>query len=158
MSTLINGFAQQGLMLPKSCAELHRFFREYVVLTDKSGALVGCAGLRVYRPDLAEIVGLAVSDEWQGSGLGGVLVDRTIDEARSLGITRVFAMTLQEGVFRSRGFHVVPRNSLPEKVAGDCHGCDRSAGCREIAMVLELEPAAAPARVHNRRLRILKDA
>jgi amino-acid N-acetyltransferase len=156
MSALINGFAQQGLMLPKSCGELHRFFREYVVLTDKSGALVGCAGLRVYRPDLAEIVGLAVSEEWQGKGLGGVLVARLIEEARSLGITRVFAMTLSEGVFRGRGFQVVPRSSLPDKVSADCNGCDRRAGCREIAMLLNLETATPL--VNNRRLRILTDA
>jgi amino-acid N-acetyltransferase len=156
MSALINGYARRMLMLPKSLAELQRNFREYVVLTDRSGALVGCAGLRVYRPELAEIVGLAVSEAWQGKGLGGVLIDRLIEEARVLGIARVFAMTLQEGVFRGHGFRVVPRSSLPEKVAADCKGCDRRVGCREIAMLAELHPPSMSSARSGRRLRILK--
>jgi amino-acid N-acetyltransferase len=142
MAALINGYAAQGLMLPKSEAELCRFFREYVVLTDKSGAIVGCAGLRVYRPELAEIIGLAVSPEWQGKGLGGVLVDRLVGQARGLSIGRVFAMALTPGVFGSRGFRVVARETVPEKVAADCRGCDRRIGCREITMLLDLNAAA----------------
>jgi amino-acid N-acetyltransferase len=142
MATLINGYAAQGLMLPKSEAELCRFFREYVVLTDGSGAVVGCAGLRIYRPELAEIIGLAVSPEWQGKGLGGVLIDRLVGQARGLGIARVFAMALAPGVFGSRGFRIVPRETLPEKVAADCRSCDRRIGCREVAMLLDLSAAA----------------
>jgi amino-acid N-acetyltransferase len=166
MAALINAYASQGLMLPKSEAELCRFYREYMVLTDKSGVIVGCAGLRVYRPELAEIIGLAVSPEWQGKGLGGVLVDRLIGQARGLGIARVFAMALQPGVFGSRGFVAVSRETLPEKVAADCRGCDRRVGCREIAMLLDLQAAAValmpPAErarktVGSRRLRVIRN-
>ena len=143
MATMINRFAAQGLMLPKSTTELARNFREYVVLTGPDG-VVGCAGLRVYSSDLAEIVGLAVREDWQRRGLGPRLVAHLIEQARGLGIKRVFAMALKGDLFESLGFRTIPREWLPEKVAADCKGCARRAGCREIALVTDLDPEVAP--------------
>lgn len=143
MSTMINRFAAQGLMLPKSTAELARFFREYVVLTGPNG-VVACAGLRVYSPELAEIVGLAVHEDWQGGGLGPRLVEHLLEEARRLGIKRVFAMALEDGFFHPLGFRTIPREWLPEKVAADCKGCARRVGCKEIAVIADMDPEVAP--------------
>jgi amino-acid N-acetyltransferase len=143
MSAMINRFAAEGLMLPKSTAELARSFREYVVLTGPDG-VVACAGLRVYSPGLAEIVGLAVHEDWQGRGLGPRLVAHMVEQARALGIKRVFAMALQGGLFHTLGFRTIPREWLPEKVAADCKGCARRAGCREIALVADLDPEVGP--------------
>jgi amino-acid N-acetyltransferase len=143
MSAMINRFAAQGLMLPKSTTELARSFRDFVVLTGPDGA-VACAGLRVYTPELAEIVGLAVHEDWQGRGLGPRLVAHLMEEARRLGIKRVFAMALKPGLFEGLGFRTIPREWLPEKVAADCRGCARRAGCREIALTTELDPEVAP--------------
>jgi amino-acid N-acetyltransferase len=152
MSAMINRFAAQGLMLPKSTAELARSFRDFVVLAGPDGA-VACAGLRVYTPELAEIVGLAVHEDWQGRGLGPRLVAHLIEEARRLGIKRVFAMALRPGLFEGLGFRTIPREWLPEKVAADCKGCARRAGCREIALVTELDPETKPLGPPRRRKR-----
>ena len=143
MAMMINRFAAQGLMLPKSPAELSRSFREYVVLTGPDG-VVACAGLRVYSPDLAEIVGLAVHEDWQGQGMGPCLVTQLVEEARRLGIKRVFAMALQDRFFHPLGFRTIPREWVPEKVAADCRGCARRVGCKEIAVIADLDPSAAP--------------
>jgi amino-acid N-acetyltransferase len=143
MSDMINRFAAQGLMLPKSTAELARTFREFVVLNGPDG-VVACAGLRVYTPQLAEIVGLAVHEDWQGRGLGPRLVAHLVDEARRLGIKRVFAMALKGDLFETLGFRTIPREWLPEKIAADCKGCARRVGCREIALVADLDPGLAP--------------
>ena len=157
MAGLINGYAEQGLMLPKSPSELYRHLREYLVLTGPEGEVVGCGGLRIYRPELAEIVGLAVARGWQGLGFGSALVDRLGEIADGLGIPSVFAMTLDEGFFRRMGFHTVPRNALPDKLHGDCRGCSRKPGCSEIAMLKALrdEGGSARPRGRGRRLRVL---
>jgi amino-acid N-acetyltransferase len=153
MSSMINRFAAQGRMLPKSPAELARSFREYVVLCGPEG-VVACAGLRVYSSELAEIVGLAVHEDWQGRGLGPRLVLHLVEEARRLGLKRVFAMALEDGFFHPLGFRTVPREWLPEKLAADCRACARRVGCREIAVIAdladELAPLGPPARKRGR--------
>ncbi len=140
MSALINGYAAQGLMLPKSVPELCRFFREYRVATSSSGELLACGGLRIYTPDLAEIVGLAVAPASQGRGLGRVLVEELTEDARRLGIGRIFAMTFEADFFGRLGFHPVTRDSIPEKMAADCRSCARRVGCQEIAVARTLAP------------------
>jgi amino-acid N-acetyltransferase len=143
MASMINRFAAQGRMLPKSPAELARSFREYAVLCGPEG-VVACAGLRVYSSELAEIVGLAVHEDWQGRGLGPRLVLHLVEEARRLGLARVFAMALEDRFFHALGFRTVPREWLPEKVAADCRGCARRVGCKEIAVIADLDPELAP--------------
>ncbi|MBW3533784.1 MAG: GNAT family N-acetyltransferase [Gemmatimonadetes bacterium] len=156
MADIINGYAARGLMLPKAPAELHRLFREYVVVADGE-RVVACGGLRVYSPALAEIVGLAVVGGQEGRGLGRRVVSTLLDEARALALARVFAMTLQEGFFHRMGFRTTSLKRLPEKTAADCRGCARRAGCREIAVVLDLVPRWVRASTGRRALAVLQD-
>ena len=156
MARLINGYAEQGLMLPKSTHELYRLLREYLVVVGPDDHVVACGGLRIYRPELAEIVGLAVRQQWQGRGLGGTLIDRLVVEAEQFGIPQVFAMTLDERFFQRRGFRSVPREWLPEKLGGDCRGCARQPGCREIAVLRSLRGEPERPAVRGRRLRVLR--
>jgi amino-acid N-acetyltransferase len=144
MAAMINRFAARELMLPKSSAELYRAFREYVVLTGPAGEVVACAGLRIYSPELAEIIGLAVHEGWQRRGLGPRLVAHLIEEGRRIGVRRVFAMALRPAFFEALGFRTIQREWLPEKIAGDCRACDRRAGCVEVALITELDAEAAP--------------
>ena len=127
MADMINRFAARELMLPKSSAELFRAFREYVVFTGPTGEVVACAGLRIYSGEMAEIVGLAVHEDWQRRGLGPRLVAHLLEEGRRVGVRRVFAMALQPGFFEALGFRAIPREWLPEKVAADCRSCADSA-------------------------------
>jgi len=139
IARLINGFAERGLMLPKSEPELCRQIREYVVATDRRGTVLGCGGLRLYSRERAEIVGLAVDESCHGTGLGGALVDALLLEARSMGLGTVFALTLEEGFFRRKGFRTVPRTAIPEKLAADCASCFKREHCREVAVLRDLD-------------------
>jgi amino-acid N-acetyltransferase len=105
---------------------------------------VACAGLRIYSAEMAEIVGLAVHEDWQRRGLGPRLVAHLLEEGRRVGVRRVFAMALKPGFFEALGFRTIPREWLPEKVAADCRGCARRAGCEEVALITELDAQAAP--------------
>ena len=137
MVELLDGYAAQGLVLPRSADQVARHFREFVVAEDARG-IVGCSALRVYSAELGEVCALAVAARSQGTGVGRRMVEALLAEARMLRLRRVFAMTLQEGFFGRLGFVSVPLESIPEKVAADrAEGIDRLV-CPKLAMVREL--------------------
>ena len=134
---LINGFARQELMLPKTIEQLSRNFREFVV-AERDGRVLGCAALRVYTPQLAELGSLAVSQSAQGLGLGAKLVAAVEEQAELHGIGTVFALTLQDVFFHKQGYRTVPKEMFPLKVWADCRACPKLHACDEIAVVKEL--------------------
>ena len=134
---LINGFAKQELMLPKTVEQLSRNFREFVV-AEQNGRIIGCAALRVYTPQLAELGSLAVSEAAHGLGVGRKLVAAVEAEAASHGIGTVFALTLQDVFFHKQGYRTVPKELFPLKVWSDCRACPKLHACDEIAVVKEL--------------------
>ena len=131
---LIHRFANDNLMLPKSFDQLVRSFREFFVATDENGEILGCGALRVYNEGLAEICSLAVAEEHQGVGIGGIVVDRLVEEARTLGIEQVFALTLRPEFFGRLGFEATPKEGFPLKVWADCRSCPKLHACDEIAV------------------------
>lgn len=138
MSSLINGYAAQGLMLKKTDAQLYNHIRDFVVV-DVDQQIVACGGLKVTWHDLAEIVSLAVSPAYQGRGLGRQMVLPLIEEARTLGIPTVFALTYQIGFFAKLQFEIVPKHTLSQKVWQDCVICPKQSCCDETAMILRLD-------------------
>lgn len=137
MHVLLEGFARQGLLLPRAVDEVYRNFREFVV-AEHDGRIVGCAGLRLYTSELGEIVALAVSDESHGRGVGRLVVETLLAQAKSLGLKQVIALTLQPGFFAKLGFEEVNVADYPHKVAADCQRCARRATCNEIAFSYDL--------------------
>jgi len=135
---LINHFAAQNLMLPKTTEQLVRNFREFLVAEDASGRIVGCGALRVFSGTLAEIVSLAVHESAHGTGVGGEVVERLLDDARDLGLTTVFALTLRDGFFHRLGFRTVPKEMFPLKVWADCRNCPKLHACDEIAVAVDV--------------------
>jgi len=88
--------------------------------------------------DLAECYALAVDPAARGHGLGRMLVDASVEEARRLGVSRVFALTYEQRFFERNGFHTVDRWELPLKVWGECIRCPKHDACDEIAVVREV--------------------
>ena len=134
---IIRVFANDRLMLPKSSDQLARTFREFVVAID-ADEVVGCGALRIYNERLAEICSLAVSEPFQGIGVGKRLVERLLEEAKSLDLQTVFALTLQPGFFEKLGFKIVPKHNFPLKVWADCRTCPKLHACDEIAVAVEI--------------------
>lgn len=137
LHALLDGFAAQGLLLPRAVEEVYRNFREFVV-AEHDGRIAGCAGLRLYSSEVGEIVGLAVSEESHGRGIGRLVVETLLAQAKSLGLDRVLALTLQPGFFTRLGFDVVDVADYPQKVAADCNRCAKRATCIEIAVAYDL--------------------
>ncbi len=134
---LINSFAERGLMLFRSHAELYETLRDFLV-EEEAGAIRGVCALEIVWADLAEVKSLAVDRSQQGKGIGGRLVEAVAEEARRMQIQRVFALTYEQKFFERLGFGVVDRAALPLKVWSDCIKCPKRDGCDEIAMVRTL--------------------
>jgi amino-acid N-acetyltransferase len=137
MHTLLDGFARAGLLLPRAVEEVYRNFREFII-AEHEGRIVGCCGLRLYTSELAEIVALAVSAESHGRGVGRMMVDTLLAQAKALGLKQVIALTLQPGFFTKVGFYEVDVADYPHKVQADCQHCARRATCNEIAFAYDL--------------------
>jgi len=139
MVDLANNFAEHGLMIHRSRAEMYERVRDFVVAADDDGHVVGMCGLRIMWANLAEVYALAVARSAHGQGIGKAVVGRIIDEARTVGIHRLFSLTYERAFFERCGFHVVDRKTLPLKVWGECIRCPKHEACDEIAMVYVLD-------------------
>jgi len=137
---LLNRYADRGLLLPRPLSELYDHLRDFNVLVENGEAekIIGACALGICWEDLAEIRSLAVIEDRQGSDYGRRLVEACLQEARSLGLRKVFALTYAEGFFSRMGFRVVEKATLPQKVWGDCLKCPKFPECDEIAMALDL--------------------
>jgi amino-acid N-acetyltransferase len=147
MHRLITYHAELNRMLFRSHADLYEHIRDFFVdveASDGGQRVRGCTALELVWRDLAEVKSLAVDESFRGRGIGSRLVRAAVDEARSLGLGRIFALTRDRPFFEKLGFGVVPRETLPHKVWTDCVRCPLQEHCDEIAMVLQLVPGSAP--------------
>ncbi len=144
---VINYHAERGRMLHRSLESVYEALREFLV-ADDGGQVVGCVAVDIYWGDLAEVKSLAVAPDRRGAGIGTQLVEAAVRDARRLGLRKLFALTYEKEFFLRRGFRVVRREKLPEKVWRECLACPKSEACDEIAMILDLAPRrkSAPAR------------
>ncbi|MBU2602091.1 MAG: N-acetyltransferase [Actinobacteria bacterium] len=136
---LINGYADSGVMLPRSLHSIYGQVRDHLVALE-DGVVVGCVALSVVWQDLAEVRSLAVAQSHGGRDIGTTLVSRALDEARTLGVNRVFVLTYVEKFFRRFGFHSVEKSELPHKIWRECVHCVHFPDCDETALVIDLAP------------------
>ena len=131
---LINAYAAQGIMLPRTEFELSEAIRDFTVVT-LGGELLGCGALHFYTPTLGEIRSLAVHERAKTQGVGRKLVEALVEEAQEYELDAVFAFTYVVDFFRKVGFHEVERGALPLKAWKDCVRCPKFLACDEIAVL-----------------------
>ena len=138
LETLMAPYVASGDLLPRSTYDLCRHIKEYVVAPIPDVGIIGCASLKVYSRDLAEVAGLAVRSDFQGAGVGRALMDAIISEARAAGLSEVLALTRKPAFFLKLGFQPSEKEHFPLKVWADCARCPRQNCCDEVAVVLKL--------------------
>ena len=112
--------------------------RDFAVC-EEEGRVVGCVGLTIIWADLAEIRSLAVVPEMTGRGIGTLLTEAVLKEARDYRVSRVFTLTYRPGFFERFGFERIDRSELPLKIWADCILCIKFPDCDEIAMMKTLD-------------------
>ena len=137
---LLSDYANKGLLLPRPLSELYDHLRDhFVVEDDRTGnSLIGVSALAISWEDLAEIRSLAVSEDHQGQGLGSRLVETCLEEARVLGLKRVFVLSYVPDFFIKMGFKEVDKSVLPHKIWADCLRCPKFPDCDETALMIQL--------------------
>ncbi|MDP9728316.1 N-acetyltransferase [Alicyclobacillus tolerans] len=134
MQHLIQTFANEGLMLPRSEKSLYENLHAFTVVSE-GNRILGVAGLHILWKDLAEIRSLAVDAASHGRGIGRMIVEHLAAEAEQLGIPQVLSLTYQTTFFKKLNFQIVEKETLPRKVWKDCIYCKKFHNCDEIAMV-----------------------
>lgn len=132
---LIAEQAKEGAILPRPMSELYSQVRDFSVYEDtESGTMVGCSALHIVWEDLAEIRSLAVTTPFQRRGIGGRLIEAMVDEARDMGIHRVFVLTDRIALFEKHAFELMDKSLLPHKIWADCLRCTKFPECDEVAL------------------------
>ncbi len=139
IQSLINGYADQGQMLPRSLNELYENLRDFWAF-EENGAIGGVCALHISWDGLAEVRSLAVRKEKAGKGIGTKLVQQCLAEAAQLGAGRVFVLTYQPDFFKKNGFTDIDKKELPHKIWTDCLNCVKFPNCDESALIIALPP------------------
>jgi amino-acid N-acetyltransferase len=133
MFKLVNYYANQGLMLPRSRSTLYENIRDFVII-EKNNEIVGMGALHVLWSDLAELRTLAVKDSMLKQGIGKQIVEYILEEAKELKLKKVFTLTYQPGFFEKSNFNIIEKETMPHKVWTDCINCPKFPNCNEICL------------------------
>lgn len=100
---LVDTYAANRILLSKATVTLFEDVQEFYV-AEVDGVVVGCGALHVLWEDLAEVRTLAVDQSNRGRGIGDLLLRRLLQQARHLGVARVFCLTFEREFFSRHGF------------------------------------------------------
>jgi amino-acid N-acetyltransferase len=106
------------ILLAKSLANLYEDVTDFWV-AELNHEIVGCAALHVLWEDLAEIRTVATDPSRRLRGIGHTLCAVVIDEARSLGLRRLFCLTFETSFFASLGFTPIGELELTEEALAE---------------------------------------
>jgi amino-acid N-acetyltransferase len=114
---LVDTYSEDRKLLSKATVALYEDVPEFWVAEDEdSAAVVGCGAVHVMWDDLAEVRTVAVDPQWRGRKIGHRIVSRLLDEARELGVERVFVLTFETEFFGSFGFQEIDGTPIPPDV------------------------------------------
>lgn len=135
---IIEAFSKKGVMLNRPVSEILDKIRAFFVY-EVNGAIVGICALHICSDDMGEIRSLAVREKFTRRGIGKELVGACLEEAASLGLKRVFALTYRTEFFKKLGFRSINKEVLPHKIWGDCIRCIKFPNCDENAVIMEIK-------------------
>lgn len=135
---LVNSWAKKGKVLERSLNDIYENIRDFWVCTQKNKIVACCAFHVVGWQDLGEIKSLVVAKDYQKKGIGVKLINKCINEGRSLEVRNIFALTFVPSFFKKLGFKSIDRKKLPHKIWTDCIKCVLFPDCCEEAVIVKL--------------------
>ncbi|MDR1400806.1 MAG: N-acetyltransferase [Endomicrobium sp.] len=134
---IIEYYVNNKRMLRRSFSTLYEDIQEFVVFENR-GKIIACGALHVLWEDLAEIKSLAVLDEYQRQGVGRKIVTSLQENAKNLGVNKVFVLSFDSEFFVKLGYKKIRKEDLPLKIWRECIDCHLFQGCGKIALALSL--------------------
>jgi amino-acid N-acetyltransferase len=140
-------------LTPKDPVSYYEALQQFRVAPDPDvpERIIGCGALHVMWDELAEVRTLAVHPDFARRGLGGRLLETLLDDARALGVCRIFCLTFEVDFFTSHGFSpIVGQAADPEVYAELLRSYDEG-----VAEFLDLERVKPNTLGNTRMLRLL---
>jgi amino-acid N-acetyltransferase len=100
---IVRPHAESRVLVSKDAVTYYEAVQQFRV-GEVDGQVVGFGALHVMWEDLAEVRTVAVDPACRGHGVGHRIVVRLLDNARELGVQRVFCLTFEVGFFARTGF------------------------------------------------------
>jgi len=138
LKELINSYASEGCMLPRSLDGLFTNIRDFAVM-EEDGNLIGCCGIHPDWEDLGEVVSFAVARPYTRQGIGTRLLEECIEDAKAIGLGRLFVLTSSPDFFKKKGFEEIKREELPWKIWADCVNCSKYPDCNSVSLMKEID-------------------
>lgn len=140
---IVEAFAKKGIMLHRTEQDICDSLRDFFVY-EHDGKILGTCALHICSSEMGEIRSLAVREGHTRKGMGTRLVTACLDEAASLGLKQVFALTYRTDFFNKLRFRIIDKELLPHKIWGDCIKCAKFPNCDENAVIIAIEGHKVP--------------
>lgn len=131
---LLNYYAHESLMLPRSRNSIYENLRDYVLAVENN-RLLGCGALHFVWDRFAEVRSVAVEPSLKKTGIGRQIVQHLEKEGIERGVTMFFTLTYQPGFFAKCDYIETDKDKLPQKVWKECVYCPQYPYCNEIAFI-----------------------
>jgi amino-acid N-acetyltransferase len=112
---IVRPLAESRVLVSKDAVTYYEALQQFRV-AELDGVVVGCGALHVMWEDLAEIRTLAVRPEATGSGVGSQLLEALVEDARALGLRRLFCLTFEVDFFTRHGFEPIEGQAVEPAV------------------------------------------
>jgi amino-acid N-acetyltransferase len=153
ITRLVEMYTRGRILLEKERVTLYEDVQEFRVAersrpdpdpgtagTGRAGdTVIGCGALHVMWEDLAEIRTLAVAPDSRGFGVGRLLLEELVRQARDLGIRRLFCLTFEVDFFTRHGFRIIDGTPVSSEVYAEMlHSLDE--GVAEFLDLARVKP------------------
>jgi amino-acid N-acetyltransferase len=147
---IVDAYTDERRLLFKATVTLFEAVQEFVV-AELDGEVVGCGALHVLWEDLAEVRTVAVLEEMHGKGIGNQIMIKILENAKDIGVKKVFCLTFETKFFSSHGFKEIEGTPVsPEVYQEMIRSYDAG-----VAEFLDLESAKPNTLGNTRMLKIL---
>jgi amino-acid N-acetyltransferase len=113
--SLVDLYSEDRILLSKATVTLYEDVPEFYI-AELGGVVVGCGALHVLWEDLGEVRTLAVAPDHRGEGIGHALLTTLLEQARTLGVRRVFTLTFETDFFARHGFTEIDGTPVTHEV------------------------------------------
>jgi len=100
---IVDAYTDERRLLFKATVTLFEAVQEFTV-AEVDGEVVGCGALHVLWEDLAEVRTVAVIESMHGKGIGHQLLEQILNNAKNIGVKKVFCLTFETKFFGAHGF------------------------------------------------------
>ncbi|WP_370894456.1 amino-acid N-acetyltransferase [Janibacter sp. GXQ6167] len=112
---LVRPLAERRVLVAKEAVQYYESTPDFRVV-EIDGRVIACGALHVMWEDVAEIRTLAVDADYLGKGVGGALLEALLDDAREIGVERIFCLTFETTFFERHGFTEIQGQAVDPEV------------------------------------------